>query len=105
MNIGTITGKYQQKVLSLKNLTVNKFKQMVDEFMTVYNSLKLEERKNMSSVKRIFLEKDFKEGMSYITNQFDFTEMFELEGLGFKLKRTDKTQENIYDCEGRSSVK
>lgn len=45
----------------------------------------------MSSIKKILCEKDVLEGFSYITNQFDFTEMFELEGIGLKLKRTDKT--------------
>ncbi|KRX05847.1 hypothetical protein PPERSA_03784 [Pseudocohnilembus persalinus] len=104
MNIGTITGKYQQKVLALKNIPANKFLEFVQEFKQKLQEAKIEKPEGegqISCVKQILLQNDFVSGLDYITNQYDFVEMFELTGNGFKLKRTDQTETNPYQAEGK----
>ena len=51
------------------------------------------------------MQPDFLKGISYIRNQFDFVEMFELFGLGLKLKRSEKTCDDINECEAKLILK
>ena len=41
MNLGTITGKYEQKALALKNITIAEFQLIVKEFQNVLKNSKL----------------------------------------------------------------
>lgn len=42
MNLGTITGKYQQKALALKSLTVSEFEIVMQEFLQVLKGSKIQ---------------------------------------------------------------
>ena len=103
IGIGTITGKYHQKALALKGITVNDFKLISQEFKEIYLKTKLneeEESKQEKSVitlqnqKEIFLDKDLLKGLDLCNSQYDLVEAFPVIGYAIKLKRFDGSMIN-----------
>jgi len=94
IGIGTIVGKYHQKALALKGITVDDFKILRDQFAGVYRETPLTPQSGqeasvitLENQKDIFLQKDFLEGLSFCNSQFDLVETFPLIGLAIKIKR------------------
>ncbi|CAK71167.1 unnamed protein product (macronuclear) [Paramecium tetraurelia] len=99
LNIGTITGKHQQKALALKGITVEEFRKMRDEFQDIVINCdfkKENEQGQERSVVSLETQRDIVsnsklvvEGLKYIKSQYDFAETFPLVGHGLKVKRND----------------
>lgn len=103
IGIGTITGKYHQKALALKGITMQDFKQIAEDFKEVFVKTKLnesEESKQEKSVitlqnqKEVFLDKDFIKGLDLCKSQYDLIEAFPVIGYAIKLKRFDGSMIN-----------
>ncbi|EGR31807.1 zinc-binding dehydrogenase family protein, putative [Ichthyophthirius multifiliis] len=73
MNIGTITGKYSQKILSLKNITLDIFEQMKNNYLQ----------------NNEFLNQEFAEGLTLTKSQFDLMETLHFKGIALKVKRNE----------------
>ena len=94
IGIGTIVGKYHQKALALKGITVDEFKVLRDEFAALFKETPLTPHSSqeasvitLENQKEVFLQKDFVEGLSFCNSQFDLVESFPLIGLAIKIKR------------------
>ena len=94
IGVGTITGTYQQKVLSLKKFTIEVFQDIRKDFLKLYKTLKLnpETDQEFSDVlkqtqKDVFRDPDFIKGLELCENQFDLAETLPLIGRGLQLKR------------------
>lgn len=94
IGIGTIVGKYHQKALALKGITVDEFKKLRDEFASIYKEITIKPNSNqegsvitLQNQKEVLLEKDFLDGLSYCNSQFDLVEAFPLIGMAIKIKR------------------
>lgn len=99
MNIGTITGKYHQRALALKGITVQEFQKIRDEFRGIVLSSKFsaeneqgQERSvvSLETQREILANKEqIVEGLSYIKSQYDFVETFPLVGHGLRVHRQE----------------
>lgn len=94
IGIGTIVGKYHQKALALKGITVDDFKLLRDEFAGTYREVQLTPQSSqegsvftLQNQKEVLLQKDFLDGLSLCNSQFDLVETFPLIGLAIKIKR------------------
>lgn len=102
IGIGTITGKYHQKALALKGITVSDFKLIKDEFREVFTRTKLSEEPStqepsiftFQNQKEVFQEPDFLEGMDMCKSQYDLVETFPVVGYSLKVKRYDGSMVN-----------
>ena len=102
IGIGTITGKYHQKALALKGITVADFIKIKEDFATTFKNTKLSPEPSKQEVsiftlqnqKECFLEPDFLEGLEYCKTQFDLVESFPVVGYGLKVKRHDGSMIN-----------
>ncbi len=103
IGIGTITGKYHQKALALKGITINDFKIIAQEFAEIYSKTKL--NKDVESMqeksvitlqnqKEVFLDKDLLKGLELCKSQYDLVEAFPVIGYAIKLKRFDGSMIN-----------
>jgi len=94
IGIGTIVGKYHQKALALKGITVDEFKVLRDEFAALARETTLTPHSSqeasvitLENQKEVFLQKDFVDGLNFCNSQFDLVESFPLIGLAIKIKR------------------
>ncbi|KAL4480346.1 hypothetical protein ABPG74_020862 [Tetrahymena malaccensis] len=113
MNIGTITGKHQQKALALKNITQQEFNKIKEEFIATLQtqkkhaaeqlslleslkekSLKPYEEGAISIAKMLANVDDFIQGLNYCKNQYDLCETLPLQGLACKVKRNEGFESN-----------
>lgn len=103
IGIGTITGKYHQKALALKGITVNDFKLIAEEFKEIFLKTKLNEdieslqEKSVITLqnqKEVFLDKDLIKGLDLCNSQYDLVEAFPVIGYAIKLKRFDGSMIN-----------
>lgn len=111
MNIGTITGKHQQKALALKNIPENEFAKIKEEFVAVLQSNKAKatalleslpaegtlselEKNRISLVRTLSNIKDFVLGLEFCKNQYDLFETLTFGGMACKVKRAEGYEEN-----------
>jgi len=114
IGIGTITGKYHQKALALKGITVQNFKQMCEEFKVILTNTKLNpdiesmQEKSLITLqnqKEVFLDKDFVKGLDMCHSQYDLVAAFPVVGYAIKLKRFDGSMMNPWLIEMRFIAK
>jgi len=101
IGIGTIVGKYHQKALALKGITVEDFKQIRNDFASTYSEAKLQPQSSqensvftLQNQKEVFLEKDFIEALNLCNNQFDLVECFPMIGMAIRIKRFNGSMVN-----------
>ena len=103
IGIGTITGKYHQKALALKGITIQDFKKIAEEFKEIYIKTKLneavesEQEKSVITLqnqKEVFLDKELLKGLDLCKSQYDLVEAFPVIGYAIKLKRFDGSMIN-----------
>ena len=102
IGIGTITGKYHQKALALKGITVKDFELIKDEFTETFKTVTLSEKPSHQEVsiftlqnqKEVFQEGDFLEGLRMCGNQYDLVQSFPIVGYSLKVKRYDGSMIN-----------
>ena len=114
IGIGTITGKYHQKALALKGITVQNFKEMCEEFKVILGNTKLnpdiesmQEKSVMTlqNQKEAFLDKDFVKGLDMCNSQYDLVASFPVVGYAIKIKRYDGSMMNPWLIEMRFIAK
>ena len=95
IGVGTITGVYNQKLLSLKNVKIADFKKLRDEFVVLLKGLKLNPDSDQEpseilkqTQKDVFLEENFIEGLYECESQFDLIETLPIIGLPLQVKRS-----------------
>jgi len=106
IGVGTITGTYTQKALSLKGFTLDMYKKTRDEFIELFKSIKLAPGSDQEpsiilkeTLKDVFLEEKFIEGLENCESQFDLVETLPVIGLAMKLKRYQKSAEDPWQTE------
>lgn len=99
IGLGTIVGKYQQKALALKGITVDEFKKIRDEAAGIFKNCDMKTFTKTDGgmsgkpgaegmvMKEPFMQKDFLEALGMCNSQFDLFEAFPLQGVQIKLKR------------------
>lgn len=106
IGLGTVVGKHQQRALAMKNITKEKYKQMVQEFTAVLNSTPLDNSTDvpeayltkMTPIK-LFKDASLKEGLEKIESPLSFLELFPLQGIPVKLKRNDGCETDPWKVE------
>jgi hypothetical protein len=96
IGLGTIVGKHQQRALAMKNITKDRYKAMVSEFLSVLDSTPLNDTTDtpaayltkMTPIKML-KDKTLKEGLEKIDSPLAFLELFPLQGIPVKVKRND----------------
>lgn len=102
LGIGTITGKYHQKALALKGITVADFAKIKEEFKKTFENTKLDNTPStqepsiftLQTQKEVFQEPDFLEGLDMCKSQYDLVETFPVVGYSLKVKRFDGSMVN-----------
>jgi hypothetical protein len=112
IGIGTITGKYHQKALALKGITIDDFKKLRDEFEDIYKQTTLTPQSSqegsiftLQNQKEVFMQKDFVDGLRMCSSQFDLVGTFPLIGLAIKIKRYNGSMVNPWLTEVRFIAK
>ena len=102
IGIGTITGKYHQKALALKGITIDDFNLIKEEFKSVFTRIHLSKEPSpqepsiftLQNQKEVFQEPDFLEGLDLCKTQYDLVETFPVIGYSLKVKRYDGSMVN-----------
>lgn len=96
IGLGTIVGKHQQRALAMKNITKEKYKQMVQDFAVVLKNTPLDNKTSVSPAYQtsttpltLFTDKSLLNGLEKIDSPLSFLELFGLTGLPVKIKRNE----------------
>lgn len=96
IGLGTIVGKHQQRALAMKNITRDKYKQLVQDFLVVLKNTPIPEKSSVPPAyltgmtpTKIFTDKSLQSGLEKIDSPLSFLELFPLTGLPVKIKRND----------------
>jgi hypothetical protein len=106
IGLGTIVGKHQQRALAMKNITKEKYRQMVQEFVAVLNSTPFDNatdvpeayQTKMTPIK-LFKDASLKEGLEKIESPLVFLELYPLQGIPVKLKRNEGCETDPWKVE------
>ena len=104
--VGTITGKYNQKVIALKVVTPAKFEVISTEFLKVLDDVKsknpelfskpIEIYKNPTDV---FFDSEFEGGLKFCKDPYHLLNTIPLKGLAISVKRRPNTNINPWDID------
>ena len=102
IGVGTIVGNYQMKLMNLKNLTVEKFRKIKEDFKTILKSTNISdvaENAPYQSIRKIFLEPDFIKGLDHCKSSYDLCESLPLIGLPIRMVKTNPDATDSWSLE------
>ena len=106
IGLGTIVGKHQQRALAMKNITKEKFKQMVQDFIKTLSVTPLENKTDVEPAfgtkitpYKLFTDKTLKDGLDIIDSPLVFLELFPIQGIPVKIKRNEGCETDPWKIE------
>ena len=106
IGLGTIVGKHQQRALAMKNITKEKFKQMVQDFAKTLSVTPLENKTDIEPAfgtkitpYKLFTDSTLKDGLDIIDSPLIFLELFPIQGIPVKIKRNEGCETDPWKIE------